>query len=301
MMETYLGERLTNPCFHMLFPIVYDPQKHKPPEYIFKGSYEAGLEGGRIIEYFEDYKKPVIARMKCELYYNGSTPILVQEWFSENTINDPKALFNKLKMPKNISPVLEKFEGQPVKCEVEIPAPEEICENGTGEIELSGFVDETGNASKSFNRIIVSIYKGEILNGENSDFGPDWKVFTVGEGTVRVKYRPPQEKEDGWEWLRVYNSCEILPPEKSPMSATQIDSLIIDQHFPISCGFYEGTITVTKSWDYTKHHDGYTETLTGKQSVTYNGIFKPIPQMEGMEGQPIKMFGARYGTRHLGT
>jgi len=288
MMETYLGERLTNPCFHFLSPILYAPETDKPPEYIFKGSYEAGLEGGRIIEYFEDYKKPVIARMKCELYYNGNTPILVQEWFSENTINDPKALFNKLKMPKNITPVLEEFEKHPVKCEVKIPASEEICENGTAEIELSAFRDTKGNPSKSFNRIIVSIYKGEILNGENSDLGPDYKVFTIGEGSVKVQYRPPADKDDGWDWLRVYNSCEILPAEKAPMSGTLTDSMIVDQHFPFFCGFYKGTITITQSWDYA---DDYGNSFIGSKTVTCKGTYKPIEELRGREGQPFHLFG----------
>ena len=135
---------------------------------------------------------------------------------------------------------------------------------------MSAFRDTKGNPSKSFNRIIVSIYKGEILNGENSDLGPDYKVFTIGEGSVKVKYRPPADKDDGWEWLRVYNSCEILPPEKSPMSGTQIDSLIVDQHFPIFCGFFKGTITITQSWDYA---DDYGNSYIGSKTVTCKGDF----------------------------
>lgn len=75
-----MGERFTNPCFHFLSPIFYAPGTDKPPEYIFKGSYEANLTGGRIIEYEEDYKKPVIAKMELRLYYNGNTPEIIQEW-----------------------------------------------------------------------------------------------------------------------------------------------------------------------------------------------------------------------------
>ncbi len=291
IVSAYLGEHHSNPCFHLLNPDYFSKIGGKEPEYIFKGSYEPDLEGGRIVEAVTDVFKPIIAQMTLDLYYNGTTPELVKTWFAEHTLNSPRGLLHKLNIPKNIKPIFDDFEKRPVRCDVKIPPPEEICENGTVEIELSALTDTKGSLSKSFNRIIVSIYKGEILNGDNSDFGPDWKVFTVGEGTVRIKYRPPEDKGDGWEWLRVYNSCEILPPEKSPMSGTLTDSLIIDQHFPISCGFYEGSIIVTKSWNYIKHHDNYSETLTGKQSVTYSGIFKPIPQMEGMEAQPIKMLG----------
>lgn len=290
-MSTYIGERFSNQCFHLLSPIFYAPGTDKPPEYIFKGSYEAEIEGGRIIEYAEDYKKPVVARMELRLYYNGNSPELVQEWSSENTIPDPWALFNKLKTPKSLNPILDEFEKRPATCEVKIPSPEEFCDKGKGEIVLTGFKDSGGKTSREFNRIVVSIYKGEILNGEDSDYGPDYKVFTVGQGEVKIEYRPPAEKDDGYEWLRVYNSCDILPEKKYPMSRTQPDDLIVDQHFPIFCGFYQGTITVTKRWDYTKKGNAYTMRYTGTQTVNFSGIFKPIPQMEGMEGQPVKIFG----------
>ncbi len=287
IISTYIGMRFTNPCFHLLSPIFYAPETDKPPEYFFKGSYEANIEGGRIIEYDEDYKKPVIAKMKLGLYYNGNSPELVTEWSSENTINEPRALFNKLKTPKSLNPVFEEFEKKPVSIDVKTPTQEELCNKGKAEIVLSGFKDAAGNPSREFNRIVVSIFSGKILNGANSDFGPDYKVFTIGNGEVRVEYQPPDEKEDGYEWLRVYNSCEILPEEKFPLSKTQPDELIVDQHFPIFCGFYQGTITIEKKWDYVNSSTKY----VGSQIVNFKGIFKPIPQMEETEGQPIKIFG----------
>lgn len=291
MMSVYIGERFTNPCFHLLSPIYYAPGSDKPPEYIFKGSYEANIKGGRVIVYAEDYKKPVIAKMELRLYYNGNTPEMIQEWSSENTINEPRALFNKLKTPKSLNPVFEEFEKRPVSIDVEVPSQEELCENGTGVIVLSGFKDAGGNASREFNRIVVSIYSGKILNGAESNYGPDYKVFTVGEGEVRVEYQPPEDKGDGYEWLKVYNSCDILPKEKHPLSSTTPGELIVDQHFPIICGFYSGTITVEKKWDYTKDHGKSSTRYTGSQTVTYTGIFKPIPQMKETDGQPVRIFG----------
>ncbi|MRR23414.1 hypothetical protein EG830_10610, partial [bacterium] len=50
----YLAERLTKPCFHMLAMHYYDPAVNKQPEYIFKGSYEPDIEGGRIVEAVTD-------------------------------------------------------------------------------------------------------------------------------------------------------------------------------------------------------------------------------------------------------
>jgi hypothetical protein len=251
LMSVYIGERFTGPCFHLISPLFYSPETDKPPEYIFKGSYEANLKGGRIIEYAEDYKKPVIAKMELRLYYNGNSPELVMEWSSENTINDPRALFNKLKTPESLNPLLEDFERKPVNCEVRTPDPEVLCEHDTGVIILSGFKDKSGNPSREFNRIVVQVSLGTILNGEDCNFGPDRKVFNTGDGTIRVAYRPPVDKEDGFERLRIYNSCDILPPEKDPYENTLPGELIADEKFPIICTF-DAILKVTGSYKKTE-------------------------------------------------
>ena len=291
IVAAYLGENLTNPCFHMLSLQYFNPDMHRNPEYSFRGSYEGNLEGGRIVEATTGIFKPVIERMSMQLWYNGAIPELVHEWSSEGTVPSPKGLLHKLNLPKNISPLLEEFERRPVKCDVKIPQPEELCKDGTGEIILSDFTDSRGNISKPFNRILVSIYKGEILNGESSVFGPDYHVFTLENGEVKVQYRPPADKDDGYDWLRVYNSCEILPAAKAPMADTPIDELIVNQHFPITCGFYEGTVTVSMRWDYRKGYGNSSSRHVGSHTVTYSGIFKPVPVMEGMDGQPVRIFG----------
>ncbi len=291
IVATFLGEHLTNPCFHMLSLQYFNPDMNRNPEYLFRGSYEGNLEGGRIVEAVTDVWKPIIARMNMQLYYNGTTPELVCEWNSEGTLNSPRGLLAKLNLPKNINPLLDEFEKRPAICEVELPSQEELCEKGTAEIIIKGFKDEAGRPSREFNRIVVSIYKGEMLNGEKCKWGPDYRVFTLEEGEVKIRYRPPAEKGDGYDWLRVYNSCDILPPSKFPLSETSMNKLILDQNFPIFCGFYSGTITVTKSWDYTEDFGSGSIKHVGTQTVSFSGTFKPIPQMEGLEGQPITIFG----------
>lgn len=292
IVAAFLGEKLTNPCFHMLSLQYFNPDQHRNPEYLFRGSYEGNLEGGEIVEAVTDEFKPIIARMNMKLYYNGTTPELVHEWNSQGTLNSPKGLLNKLNLPKNISPLLKEFEKMPATCEVEFPSQEELCEKGTAEIILKGFKDEEGRPSREFNRIVVSIYKGEIHNGENCIWGPDYRVFTLEEDIVKIRYTPPADKDDGYDWLRVYNSCDILPPAKFPLSETSIGELILDQHFPIFCGFYKGSITVTKSWNYKEENDNYTSTFVGSQSVSFNGIFKPKKGTEELKEQPIKIYEA---------
>ncbi|MEZ4997284.1 MAG: carboxypeptidase-like regulatory domain-containing protein [Bacteroidales bacterium] len=93
-----------------------------------------------------------------------------------------------------------------------------------------------------------------------------------------------------------FKSEEIEGPLEEPdKNFTKEKNLLLE------CGVegYSGTITITKQWDFTEHHDDYSETYIGTQTITYRGVFKPLPQMEGLEGQPIKMFGA--GQRVTGT
>ena len=268
MMSLFMGERFTSPCFHLLSPVIYSPETDKPPEYIFQGSYEANLQGGRIIEYADDYKKPVIARMELRLYYNGNTPELVTQWSSENTINEPRALFNKLKTPKSLNRLLEEFEKVPVSCDVRVPTPDEICEKDTCEIILSGFSDASGNPSREFNRIVVHVFAGTILNGEDSNFGPDRKVFSVGEGTIRVNYRPPAGGEEDFDRIRVYNSCDILPEEKYPYENTLPGQLIADEEFPITCKF-DAILGIKGSYRKTEKSAFQEDNAWGKSERTH--------------------------------
>ena len=86
-----------------------------------------------------------------------------------------------------------------------------------------------------------------------------------------------------------YKQEEVPGPMEEPDKSYELEKNLL-----LECGVegYTGKITITKSWDYKKNHDDYSETFIGNQSIIYNGIFKPIQQMEGMEDQPIKIYEA---------
>lgn len=86
-----------------------------------------------------------------------------------------------------------------------------------------------------------------------------------------------------------YKMEEVPGPLEEPDKSFELEKNVL-----LECGVegYTGTITVIKKWDYTEHNKDYSATYIGTQTVTYRGVFKPLPQMEGLEGQPIKMFGA---------
>ncbi len=90
------------------------------------------------------------------------------------------------------------------------------------EIVLSDFRDLFGESSREFNRIIFHAPSGEIMNGEESYIGPDYKVFRVDDGTITVKYRAPDDYKKNEERITVYSSCDILPTARVPMSSAEI-------------------------------------------------------------------------------
>lgn len=85
-----------------------------------------------------------------------------------------------------------------------------------------------------------------------------------------------------------YKQEEVPGPLEEPDKSYELEKNLL-----LECGpeGYTGTITLTKSWDYTKHYRDYSSTYTGSQTITVSGIFKPLPQTEGMEGQPVKIYG----------
>jgi hypothetical protein len=70
-------------------------------------------------------------------------------------------------------------------------------------------------------------------------------------------------------------------------------SFELEKNLLLECGVegYAGRITIVKSWNYNEGYGNSSSQYVGSQTVSFSGTFKPIPQMEGMEGQPIKIFG----------
>ena len=52
--------------------ITYAASENKAPEYIFKGSYEANIQGGRLVKMSDGKMKPIVARLIIQLFYNAS-------------------------------------------------------------------------------------------------------------------------------------------------------------------------------------------------------------------------------------
>ncbi|MCP9456638.1 MAG: hypothetical protein NNA18_11090 [Nitrospira sp.] len=105
-------------------------------------------------------------------------------------------------------------------------------------IVLRNLADANSKPSQSWQRILIKVEKGRILNGESRG---DFKVFQVGSGTVEVEYQAPDSCKNDVETLTVMNSCTIRPD----MPAIP-ESEIVRQTFNIFC--VEGKIRITEDW-----------------------------------------------------
>jgi len=267
--QTTLTQLLTRDCFHLQdrqsmdrsspFPKQDEwtsTQKAANPgdtEYSFDVEMVSGLDE------YTDEERPIRSKATVELYFDGEQRELVHRWTAygtwdtvSNTGTTSLGLFNKLDQSINAGPdimeILERFEKRPVDCRVS-PEKEEQDVGEVIDIELSDFTDMFGERSREFNRIVVHAYSGSIINGEPCDIGPDYRVFKVDDGTVKVKYRAPDDCSEKEDRLTVYSSCEILPEDRSPISETKIKERVIEKTLKIKCS--DATLVLRKKVEIT--------------------------------------------------
>ena len=174
---------------------------------------------------FEDELWP--SSLNVRMYFNGDQKELVKEWTVNSTIHLLISLTNRMFKDESsplrkdipITDLLDDFEKKPVSCHVK-PEKDELGEEQEIDIVLSEFRDASQQPSREFNRIIVYAQEGRILNGARCEAGSDYRVFRLDEQPITVRYRAPKSGDVNSDKITVYNSCEILPLEKSPLRVT---------------------------------------------------------------------------------
>jgi len=238
--EGNIAEIYTCPCFHM---------RGQHPEYAFEATFEAGLGGKEKFKEGSTYKK-VESILTISLYYDGDERIHVKTWQTKSPLNSIYSHYTRMflnsdaemRLDKPIQNLLWEFEQTPIKCQI---LPEEISvkEKETKEISLAGFLGRAG-PSKSFNRIVVKVDEGEILNGEQLSSDPKARVFKVGKGMITVVYKAPEPCLEEEDTIYVYNSCDIAKEALIPLSETKIRDEIDTKTIEIECDWeWTGKIT----------------------------------------------------------
>lgn len=265
-----IAELVTTPCFHLggadadsytgsLRDAGNLPgygTETKTPEYIFtselvSGLNETGADG-----------RPVRSKWTISLWFEGKQREMVHSWQTLGTQEKRPAspterntgttfsghgnmMSEQFRGSHGITEIIERFEKRPVECTVD-PEYEEVGAGAMMEIRVKEFKDRYGQSPREFNRIVVHARNGEITNGEECDIGPDYRVFMIGDGTVRIQYQAPEETNENSEIITIYNACEILPKYKVPYSKTTIATRIAEKRMEITSNDAELTLTATR-------------------------------------------------------
>jgi hypothetical protein len=212
-------------------------------EYRFEVSFKTDLTGE-----VDEEGDPVKSRLIINLFHD-ETGELVKSWKTETHNNNILLHYKKmfkhgdavLKMDRPIEPYLWEFEKRPAKAEIKLEH-EDIFAKEMVIVPIENIIDEQGLQSREFNRIIVCPDKGRIdakllKNGEQWEMDPKCGVFRVGKGPLFVSYTaPPVDRCKGdVEQIIIYNSCDILHPDKLPLAKTRSRDEIAVKQFGLIC------------------------------------------------------------------
>ena len=235
-LTTSLAEVFITDCFHMT------PAENEA-EYRFEVSYRTDIAG----EVDED-GDPVKSCLAIKLFHD-ETNELVRSWKTEahnnNLLLHYRRMFRHsdavLKKDRPIEPYLWEFEKRPVKAKIKLEH-KDIFGNEMSILEINNIVDEEGVAPREFNRIIVCPDKGKIdakllQNSEQWEMDPKCGVFRVGKGPLFVPYIAPSVNNcaGDMEQIIIYNSCDILHPEKLSLAKTRSREEIAVKQFGLIC------------------------------------------------------------------
>ena len=209
------------------------------PQYYFELTFETGLGG---LELFENLgvMDPLRSRLTISLYYDGEQPELVKTWQTCSQSNKFGAhkgrMFSKtgeLGKDKPMENVCRDWERTPITCQIK-PEKDMVEEGEEIRVDLTSFTDGKGEPSREFNRIVVQVAWGEILNGVRFGGNPKMAIFELGEGSVDVKYQAPDTTALGSDLMTVFSCCDVGKEVLFPLEETQPCDRIAQQEIPIA-------------------------------------------------------------------
>jgi hypothetical protein len=130
-------------------------------------------------------------------------------------------------MSPKIDKLIYDYERNPMNCVIEmekesVSAGEEIM------IRLTGLTDDKGRPTRPWQRLVIRLEQGKIMNATEHSDEKQWVVL-AGEGDVELQYKAPSICQKEKEILTVFNSCfwggpgrpmNYTPPKKKLTSKT---------------------------------------------------------------------------------
>ena len=235
------------------------PKNYKQPEYSVDVDFVSGLEN----QFRERDNRPIVSRLKVSMYFEGDERELVHEWEVNGTLDPVSGVSNSISVlqgklrkaykegPK-ITEIIDEFEKRPDDCQMKLEE-EMVKLEQVIEIELSDFKDVMGETSREFNRVMLQVLHGKILNGMPSKYSDDLRIFPVGEEPIKIKYQAPDSCDTSTDSLIINSSCEILDEGREPYADTELDEEIQNKEIPLFCPGVYAIMTVThkrsNQWD----------------------------------------------------
>jgi hypothetical protein len=267
-----LVEAVTTECFRTIAPDAVGSERalfpdrewggNAKPQYYFELTFETGLGGVDQFEYL-GVMEPLRSRLTISLYYDGDEPELVKTWQTNsksNMFRSHRARMlsqtGRLGKDKPMENVCRDWERTPVTCQVK-PEKEMVEEGEEIRVELTDFADDKGESSREFNRIIVQVNWGEILNGVRFGGNPKMAIFKVGDGSIDVQYKAPDTTALGSDLISIFSCCDVGKEAVFPMEETQPCKRIAQQEIPIARTGVTVHVTRKSSskTDYTKESE----------------------------------------------
>jgi len=153
--------------------------------------------------------------------------------YPSDGLDEISNLAQKFKLLDNI---IHDYERMPESCEVE-PEKDPVESDEEMAIEIKKILDHKQRSPQPWQRLFVKVEKGKILNGKTKG---DYKIFEVGDGTVTLQYKAPDECKEDRETISISNSCN---KEKHDLGTPERE--IQKTNFEIICNQWEGTIDST--------------------------------------------------------
>jgi hypothetical protein len=206
-------------CFHMV------GSGSHTPEYAFRGSFETGIDAGK-----DDAGDTLVSRLTLELWFIGAPRQMIKKWTTLSTLNDVHSQYNRMFKFDRYSPLrkdmplealLVEFEQPPDSCTIDLRGKQIVKPGEEIPIDLKEFKDTQGRQPKPFNRILVHVAEGKILNGTPWENFTEDKVFLLDKDVVTLRYQAPTEEGVTEDTLWVKDACEILPDTVVPMGKVE--------------------------------------------------------------------------------
>ena len=136
---------------------------------------------------------------------------------------------------KTMSPTIDKliydYERVPMNCEIEMEQ-DQVEAGKEVTIRLTDLTDYKGRSPKRWQRLVITLEHGEILNATRCyEDLKEW-ALEVGEGDIDLRYVAGQVCHEETETITVYNSCDWGGPHR-PLNFTNAKKKLADKQFTI--------------------------------------------------------------------